>query len=135
MAREKRPAIPAGMKQARSRIERWRKTREKRTAMPEDLWSAAVALAKTHGVYKTSNALTVSFEALQKRIGQSPNKRNDGDARSADFVELDGTQLVGSSGTVVELSRGDGAKLTIRMPAGEDLDVASLAATFWSRGA
>ena len=135
MAREKRPAIPAGMKQARSSIERWRKTREKRTAMPEELWSAAVALAKTHGVYKTSNALTVSFEALQKRVGQSPKKRNDGDVRSTDFVELDGTQLVGSSGTVVELSRGDGTKLTIRMPAGEDLDVAGLAATFWSRGA
>ncbi len=135
MAQEKRSAPPAGMKPVRNRIERWRKTREKRTAMPEELWSAAVALAKTHGVYKTSNALTVSFEALQKRVGQSPKKRNDGGARSAGFVELGGTQLAGSSGTVVEISRADGSKLTIRMPAGEDLDVAGLAATFWSCGA
>lgn len=137
MARKKRSAISADVKQVRSRIERWRKTREKRTRMPEKLWRAAVVLGKTHGVYSTAKALAINYETLKKRVGQSPKKRRDGASRSAGFVELDGTQLVGLSGPngkVVEFSRADGAKLTIRLPMCEDLDVTGLAAAFWSRG-
>jgi len=137
MAQRKRAALPAGMKPVRKRIERWRKTREKRTAMPEELWDAAVALAMKHGAYSTAQGLTINYERLKARLDrQSPKKRRAAKSgRSAGFVELDGTRLAGASGAVVELSRADGTKLTIRMPAGEVLDVAGLATVFWSRSA
>jgi len=125
------------MKPVRNRIERWRETREKRTAMPEDLWNAAVALAMKHGAYATAQGLTINYERLKARLDrQSPKKRRAVTAgRSAGFVELEGGRLAGAAGAVVELSRADGAKLTIHMPAGEVLDVAGLATAFWSRGA
>ncbi|MFH2006761.1 MAG: hypothetical protein ABI333_09265 [bacterium] len=105
--------------------------------MPEDLWSAAVAFAKTHGVYLTAKALTVGYATLKKRVGQQSTRRGAGGPGSTGFVELHGTQLMCSgseTGAVVEVLRSDGAKLSIRLPAGEVLDAVELAAAFWSGG-
>jgi len=138
MARRKRSATPADVKKVRRSIERWRKTREKRTHMPEELWRAAVTLAQKHGVYATARAREIGYGTLKERVSGSQKMRSDGTARSAGFIELDGTQLVGSlgpHGPVVELSGADGAKLMIRLRESEDQDILGLAAAFWSRGA
>jgi len=102
--------------------------------MPEKLWEAAVALAQMSGVYPVASALKINYENLKKRVSQSQKKRHNAAARSTGFIELDGTQLIGSpgsKGTVVELSRADGAKLTVRLPVGEDLDLPGLVEAFW----
>lgn len=136
MARRRREAPPAGMERVRSGIERWREDREKRSAMPEELWDAAVELARAHGVYGTAKALTIGYGALKKRAERrpSPGQRRDGADCARGFVELEGSQLARPAGTVIELWRADGMKLAIRLPAGERLDVAGLAAVFSSRG-
>jgi hypothetical protein len=56
MARRARP-VPAELKELRSRIERWRRTRERRTVMPAELWAEAVALAGRHGAYPVTWAI------------------------------------------------------------------------------
>ena len=56
---------------------------------------------------------------------------------AAGFVELKPAQAIDSAeqtGTIVELTRPDGAKLTIRVAAGDGLDVSTLTQTFWERG-
>ena len=121
------------------RIEHWRKTREKRSPMPEPLWRAAVGLAQRDGVYSISRALQLNYQSLQARLamagaGVKPQRT----ARAPKgFVEL-GPALpmpaVPRTESVVELSDDDGAKLMIRLPAsGSDLDVERLAEAFWSR--
>jgi hypothetical protein len=53
------------------------------------------------------------------------------------FVEI-GTPVPftpGPGGASVELSRGDGAKLAIHLPAGEGVDLVELAREFWGRPA
>jgi len=61
MARTKVPALPAGVKLLRKRIEEWRRTRDRRTAMPADLWDEAVALARPGRAWAVARALGISF--------------------------------------------------------------------------
>lgn len=134
MGRKRRTVLPRKVKELRTRIERWRRTRRKRSPMPEKLWSEATLLARAHGTYRISSALRLNYENLKKRVDVAPE---DGRDDSAGFVEVEGAQLVGafeSAGTVVELSGADGAKLVIRLSGREELDVVGLADAFWKRG-
>ena len=134
MPRTTRQGLPAGVKELRRRIERWRRTRERRTAMPAELWTEAVALAGGGRAYAIGQALGLNFEGLKRRMAEAG-------ARAAPaggtFVELSGAQILGASsatGAVVELSDGDGVRLTVRLAAGADVDVARLVAAFRQRG-
>jgi len=121
----------------RQRIEHWRATREKRSPMPEKLWEAAVSVARVHGVWATTRVLRINYESLKSRVSGGATDGRAGAARSAGFVELAAGQLGGPgerAGTVVELAAADGARLTVRLPSGEGLDVVALADAFWRRG-
>lgn len=137
MARKQRSALPARVKAVRTRIERWRRTRKKRSRMPDDLWKAAVALARVHGVHPIAQALTVNFETLRRRTAESEKTKQGGRAGSASFIQLDAGQFMASpdpTATVVELADGDGGKLTIRFPESRHVDLLGLVKGFWSRG-
>ena len=121
------------------RIEHWRKTRQKRSPMPEALWNAAVQLAQRDGVYSISRALQVNYQSLQARLAMASAAAKSPPAPGAPkgFVELSPTLAMPAAPrteSVVELSDDEGAKLLIRLPAsGSDLDVERLAEAFWSR--
>jgi len=132
---QRREALPTHVGQVRNRIEHWRKTRSRRTGpMPEDLWREAAELASTHGVYRISRALGVSYESLRRRVeevGEAVQARRpevDG------FVELSMGQLVGREErrAVVEVSSGDGARMVIEL-SGYEVDVQGLAESFFQR--
>jgi hypothetical protein len=104
--------------------------------MPEELWGAAVGLARVYGVYRVARALRVSYESLKRRTSESETAKRSKGAGSATFVEVDAGQfgaLPTPTATVVELTDGDGAKLTIRLPGSADVDVVELANGFWGR--
>ena len=118
----------------RARIERWRATRAKRSPMPEPLWDAAVELAQAEGIYPIARALAVNYQTLKCRVAMASN----GDSRApAGFVELrpmPANESVSRGELVLELSSGDGATLTIRLPSERELDVERLAEAFLRRG-
>ena len=138
MVRRTGRALPGRVEAVRRRIEHWRETREKRTRMPEGLWGAAVSVAHKHGLWAVSRALRLNYECLKGRCARAKGVVGGGGGkRSTGFVELDAGQLVSSRDetmTLVELTRGDGAKLTIRVGGGESVDVSALADAFWRRG-
>jgi hypothetical protein len=135
MARSAGPVLPAGVKQLRQRIEYWRRTRDRRTAMPPDLWAEAIALARAGRPYAVAQALRVNFEGLRRRMAESvPGAPS---AVPGAFVELSGAQILSATaatGTVVELSDGADVRLTVRLAAGAELDVAQVVAAFRQRG-
>lgn len=99
--------------------------------MPENLWAAAAAVAREHGVWSVSRALRVNYESLKQRVGPASE-----DTGVAGFVEVSPGALFGDAcarATVVELSSGDGARLMIRMEGQAPLDVSALVAAFWQR--
>jgi hypothetical protein len=102
--------------------------------MPKDLWREAAVLARKHGIYQISQALRVSYDSLKNWAGK-PKRAETRAKVGAGFVEV---ALPGAvpevSGPVVELTDGDGAKLTIRLPAHSTVDVVALASAWWSRG-
>ncbi len=128
MARRQR-ALAGKVDEIGVRIERWRQTREKLTAMPKDLWSEATTLACVHGVYRISQALSLNFDSLRKRVEVAKESGPEG-ASSRGFVEVDPQQFSDPCGikqTVVELSRADGTRLVVRTSGPDSLDVLGLA--------
>lgn len=135
--RRKERALGRRIEAARRGIEHWRETREKRSPMPEALWEAAVAAAREHGVWAASRALRVNYQSLRSRVESlADGKRGEGSA-TVGFIELDGAQVLGAperEAATLELSRPDGARLTIRLEGRGALDLLALAEAFWRSG-
>ena len=119
------------VKEVRNAIARWRQTREKRTAMPAELWASAVGLARARGTYTIARVLHVDYESLARRVAEAGGERAS-DMKNAGFVELRGADLLGGA-TVVEVSDADGARMTIRLGASSALDAAALVGAFRGR--
>lgn len=115
--------------QLRRRIERWRRTRAKRSPMPAELWSAATDLARGLGAYRVARQLGIGYGSLRDRL------RADGESggvAAPAFVAVDGAALFApapaSGHGEVELSDGGGLKVVIRLAAGQAVDVAAVVA-------
>jgi hypothetical protein len=106
------------------RVEVWRGLAPKHEPMPPELRSEAVELACIVGEEPVRSALAMAPGSLQGR-----RRRRDTEAVPA-FVEV-GTVLAGAtSETIVEVSDGTGARLTIRLGVGSTLDVGRIVAAF-----
>ena len=138
MRRTRPRATCARVRQARAGIEKWRKTRKKRSPMPEALWAAAVELAQSDGVYPIARALRVNYQSLQCRVAIASSATRPQIGTPRGFVELNSALPIAQrplpAGPVLELSDGNGATLTIRLPAERALDVERLARAFLQRG-
>lgn len=137
MGRKKTPLLDARIEPIRLQIEHWRRTRTKRSPMPEPLWRAAVGLAREHGVYAAAQALRLSYESLRTRAEEAREprqRRRESPPPQATFVDLPPALLsaaAGPSGPVVEVVGPSGQRLTVRLRSGE-LDVAELIRACWS---
>ncbi len=138
MQRTRPRATSARVQQARAGIEKWRKTRKKRSPMPEPLWAAAVKLAQSDGTYPIARALQLNYQSLQCRVAMASRTPRAGTGAPRGFVELSSARPVSPqalpAGPVLELSDGDGATLTIRLPSASELDVEGLARAFLHSG-
>jgi hypothetical protein len=106
--------------------------------MPEPLWEAAVAAAREHGVWGVSRALGVNYQSLRSRVGGLARGERGRASGPAGFVELDGAQVLGAAErevTTLDLSRPDGARMTIRLEGRGRLDLPALAEALWRSGA
>ena len=120
----------------RRRLERWREQYGGRgQPIPEDLWDAAVAVARVEVVDATARALRLDRARLTRRMGrgsvglglpEQPGDASDG------FVEVDARGLCAPGQTVVRFEGRDGERLEVELSA-YALDVVVLARAFWSR--
>ena len=119
----------AGAAALRRRIERWRETRGKRTRMPEELWAAATALARAHGVSRVARTLGIGYETLKERVSDAGAS-----GVAAEFVAIDGATLLGGAApTVVEVTDRRGRRLVVRLSGA--VDVPAVVAAFVGRPA
>ena len=131
----------------RGRVEHWRALRDGgRSMIPEDLWNAAVDVARVEGVYGTSKALRFNYGSLRDRLVRADNaglaQRKPGE-RDATFVEvrmpsrpslpsLSPRESAVDDKTVIELVGTGGARMRIDMTGTSRVDVVGLAQAFWS---
>jgi hypothetical protein len=116
-----------------ARFEAWRRTRtSRRTRIPEDLWTAAVAASSRSGISRTARVLRLNEQELRRRCGELDRISRTAVPRgpAAGFVELRPAAAVSSTPHwVVELESAVG-RLRIEGGGASALDVAALAAAF-----
>ena len=55
-----------------ARLAEWRKVHPRRSPLPEEIWAAAVELARRHGLYRTARALPIDYGNLRRRLNIAP---------------------------------------------------------------
>ena len=74
MPRSKTPTN--GLEETKARFEEWRQNRKGKASIPDELWAAAVEVARKEGVSRTSTELRVEWNHLKRRMaaasGASP---------------------------------------------------------------
>ena len=117
----------------RARLERWRKTRPRGVAMPEELWAAAAKLARRHGVYPTARALGLEYNKLKRLSGQAHGRERT--TPPPTFVELTVPPPADVAGCRIELTgpRGGSVKIELAAPISASL-VVELCRAAWGDG-
>jgi len=111
------------------RFEQWRQQGgQLRRPIPEPLWEAAVALARTYGVFAVAQPLRLDYAKLKERSGIKPIKT--GGTLAFPFVEVALPDLGLSSGYTVKLENRTGAGMTVGLPAGSHRALMDLAEVF-----
>jgi len=117
--------LPALLEAGRRRFERWRRTREGRSRIPDPLWNSAVKLSATFGIHRTAKTLRLNPDSLKKHVasansnglrgqGKSRQKAAGQEAATA-FVELPPLERPGAPECIVELEHPHGAKMRIHL--------------------
>ena len=119
------------------RVEQWREHREgPRARIPEELWEAAVGVARVEGVAPTCRALRFDYDRLKGRMELAVSRKSGGRSERSEvaaFVELGPGQLTGAGGrTVVEIVGQRGGRLRVDVSGTSSVDVVGLAQAFWS---
>ena len=121
-----RPTHPASLARLRLQFEHWRQTRQRRSPIPAPLWAAALAAARTHGLYRTARTLGLSYGDLKRRLGAT-----DGVPAATPFVELLPVSGPTSPACILELETARGTKLRLQLPGITPSDLAALSRTLW----
>jgi len=126
--------MPLAMERVRQRFERWRRTRTPgRSPIPDALWAVAVALARQHGLYATSQLLRLDYTALKRRLLAGDRPVAPAPA-SPTFVEL--TPAPGPcTACVIEIEGPHGGRMRVQLPGVTLPDLVALTRVVWSGAA
>jgi hypothetical protein len=125
--RSHRSADTLGVDEVRTRFENWRQTRKGKARIPDELWLAAIEVARRDGVNQTAAALHLDGGKLKRRMlvaGSQPDK-----TMPPAFVEMI-VPHSGASECMIELE-GRNGKLRIHWKGATAADLAGLSRALW----
>jgi hypothetical protein len=114
--------------EVRTRFESWRQTRKGKARIPDELWSAAIQVARRDGVNQTAATLHLDGGKLKRRMmatGSVPVR-----TMPSAFVEMMVPQAVGGSECTIELE-GRNGKLRIHWKGATATDLTCLSRALW----
>jgi hypothetical protein len=114
--------------QVRTRFESWRQTRKGKARIPDELWSAAVEVARREGVNHTAAALHLDGGKLKRRMMATGRVRDK--TMPPAFAEMMVPHAVGASECTIELE-GRNGKLRIHWKGATAADLAGLSRALW----
>ena len=126
MPRSKKPSV--SLEEVKTRFEEWRRNRKGKAAIPDELWAAAVELARTEGVSRTSTKLRVEWNHLKRRMAAA--SRTSSKPAPPRFVELVAPRGEALPECVIELE-GRHAKLRIHLKDASASYLATLSRELW----
>ena len=112
--------------EVRARFEEWRQNRQGKSPIPDELWSAAVELARKDGINRTAAELHLDGGKLKRLMGA---KATSGKPAPA-FVELLTPRAISVPECTIELE-GRRGKLRIQLKGASASDLAGLSRALW----
>ena len=109
--------------EARARFEEWRNNRSGKARIPDELWSAAVEVARKEGINRTARELHVAWDDLKRRVATTGEVRRQ--QGSPAFVELVAPQTQSVPECILEVEGRQG-KLRIQLKGASASDLATL---------
>ena len=149
--------LPARMEGVRRRFERWRRTRQSRSRIPEPLWAAAVKVAGRFGIHRTAKTLLLDYYSLKRRVEREAGAKRPtatkrrGESKSgvraskapascvtspasdaaATFVELPTPVWAACGECMLELERPGGSKMRVHLKGLPTPDLAAISRSLW----
>lgn len=148
MGKRTSQSLPLEVDHLKLRVQNWRRAKKSATApMPGEMWELAIQLAKSHGVSRIAQATGLDYGWLRKKVVDADAKSS---VATPIFLELPKAMEVAKprpqaskqdveagchlgSGSMIDLSTPDGARMRIHLEAGRDLDAAGIVAAFLGR--
>lgn len=112
--------------EACARFEEWRKNRQGKNPIPDELWSAAAKLARKDGINRTAAELHLDGGKLKRLMGAKAAPRKP----VAAFVELLAPRAVSVPECTVELE-GRHGRVRIHLKGASASDLAALSRALW----
>ena len=125
--RRRRSVDTLNLDEVRTRFENWRQNRQDKQRIPDELWSAAIEVARRDGVNPTAAALHLDGGKLKRRMVATDSVS--GSAMPPTFVELM-PPTVDLRECTIELE-GRKGKLRIHWKGATSADVAVLSRALW----
>jgi len=97
---------------AQSEFEHWRKSRSRKTRIPDELWSMAVSVARREGVNRTAQQLHLDGGKLKQLLVAADGRQRQRRRRPR-FVELIAPVPAADPGCIIEFESADGSKMRI----------------------
>ena len=119
------------VERVRQRLERWRRTRKKRSRIPEQLWRESVEVARSYGVNQTARALRLDYYGLKQRLDAGLDGSPVEKEGMGSFVELVAASPAEVPECLVELESASGTKMRIQLKGMAVPDVVLLRGLFW----
>ena len=114
-------------------FEYWRRTREKRCPIPQELWQAAETLYPEYSLYNISKALRLNYTDLKQRLEGKQPASIPSAINPAEFIELNINSPIRPQECLVEMEDAFGAKMRMHFKGGAGLDLLELGRIFLSR--
>ena len=115
--------------EVRVRFEEWRKNRQGKSAIPDELWSAAVQLAGKDGVNRTAAELHLDGGKLKRLMVEKTTTAKSAPA----FVELLTPRAISIPECTIELEGRHGT-VRIQLKGASTSDLAALSRALWGAG-
>ena len=115
--------IAESIAQLQRQLEQIRSSQPRRSRLPESLWTAAVELARQHGLYRVAHALRLDYVGLKKRLNGITSRQQS--ATKTAFMELV-TAPSTMPECVIEFEWASGSKVRIQWKSAAPPDWASL---------
>lgn len=126
---------PVALEKVQNDLERWRRSRRRRSPIPEGLWKAAVEVARQCGLTRTARILRLDYNGLKHRLDQSDPLQVCNPTSASAFMELLPALPTVIADCLLELEDGRGTRLKIQLKGAGSQEVLSIGRGLWSLSA
>ena len=113
MVKKREAKTPVGLERVRAGLEEWRGRRDRGKRIPPDLWQAATRAGRAYGVHRVSRELGLDYSCLKRRVDELCEGHRVKASADGAFIEVQTSAGESAVSCIVELEKGNGARMRI----------------------